>query len=72
MGLTLSLLTRLIGRRLPMEEILIGLFLIVPAAIGFLLSGRLIGRVEGGFLRLAVFTLSTIAAAGLIGRAIFG
>lgn len=71
-GVTLSIITRVLGRQITMAEVWVGLALIGPAAVGFLVSNRLLRRAEGNLLRTAVLALSATAATVLLVRAVAG
>ncbi len=71
-GLIISLVARTAAGEITWDEVGIGAVLVVPAAAGFALSGRLLARVEGRTIRAGVLLLSTTAAVALAMRAIVG
>lgn len=71
-GVTVSLITRTIGGEITRVGVQIGALLVLPSLVGFMVSTALLSRVEGAVVRKGVFVLSSLAAVGLIGRAVFG
>lgn len=71
-GLVLSLVVRGISGHVTGTELLIGLILILPMAVGFGLSSRFLDLVEGRKLSAAILILAAIAAVGLLVRTVFG
>ncbi|MFQ5555303.1 MAG: sulfite exporter TauE/SafE family protein, partial [Acidimicrobiia bacterium] len=69
-GVTMSIAARGAAGEISWDEIVMGGLLIVPAALAFLVSNRLLARVDGAVIRFGVLALSTTAALGLLVRAL--
>ena len=71
-GLVVTLLARILAGRITGNDVLLGALLFPGLAIGYIASSRLRGRVDAMALRPAILTISSIAAVGLLVRAITG
>lgn len=71
-GTLLTLTVRIIAGDITRTDWVLGLSLLPAAGLGFLLSSWLKDRTRPNQLRVGIFTVSSIAALALLGRAILG
>jgi uncharacterized membrane protein YfcA len=69
-GLTITVATRVAANRITGDDVRLALAIIPAMAVGFLGSYRLRGLIEGERLRVGILVVSTLAAAGLLVRAL--
>jgi uncharacterized membrane protein YfcA len=72
LGMSLTLVVRIFAGDITSADVVLGLALMPAAALGFAMSSWLKERVAPGQLRAAIFTVSSVAALALLGRALFG
>ncbi|MCP3977394.1 MAG: sulfite exporter TauE/SafE family protein [bacterium] len=70
LGSTITLLARTVAGDITGSDVVIGVSLFPAAAIGFAFSSRLKERVTARHLRVAILSLSSVAAVALLSRAI--
>jgi uncharacterized membrane protein YfcA len=71
-GLTVTLMTRIAAGRVTGDDLTLALLMFPGLAVGYVASYRLRYRVEGPVVKRAILVVSTIAAAGLLIRALAG
>lgn len=71
-GLALTLVARIVAGRITVDDVLIAAWMLPGLAIGYVASSRLRGRVDAMALRPAILVVSSIAAVGLLIRALLG
>lgn len=71
-GLSITLVTRIATGRVTSDDLILSLLLLPGLAVGYAASSRLRYRVEGAMVKRSILVVSTIAAAGLILRALTG
>lgn len=71
-GLTLTLIARIVAGKITGDDVLLAAWMLPGLAIGYVASSRLRGRVDAMALRPAILVVSSIAAAGLLVRAVQG
>ena len=71
-GLVVTLTARIVAGRITGDDVMLGALLLPGLAAGYIASSRLRGRVDAMALRPAILTISSLAAVGLLVRAIAG
>lgn len=71
-GLILTLLARIVAGKITGDDVLIAAWMLPGLAAGYVASSRLQGRVDALALRPAILAVSSIAAVGLLVRAVQG
>ncbi len=71
-GLVVTLIARILAGRITGDDVILGALLFPGLAVGYIASSRLRGRVDAMALRPAILTVSSIAAVGLLVRAVLG
>ena len=71
-GLIITVLARLLAGRITGDDLLIAVLLLPGLAAGYVASSRLRGRVDAMAFRPAILIISSIAAGGLLIRALVG
>lgn len=71
-GLVVTMIARIMAGRITGSDVVIGALLFPGLAVGYVASSRLRGRVDAMALRPAILTVSSVAAVGLLVRAIAG
>ncbi|MDJ0924981.1 MAG: sulfite exporter TauE/SafE family protein [Acidimicrobiia bacterium] len=71
-GLIITVLARLLAGRITVDDIVIAVLLLPGLAAGYVTSSRLRGRVDTMAFKPAILVISSIAATGLLLRAITG
>lgn len=71
-GLILTLLARIVAGKITGDDVLIAAWMLPGLAAGYVASSRLQGRVDAMALRPAILAVSSIAAVGLLVRAVQG
>ncbi len=68
-GLTITLVARTVTGNISSQDVVIAAVLFPALLLGYLISGRLKGRVNQAQIRTGLLILSTVGAIGLIVRA---
>jgi len=71
-GTVVSLLALTIAGRFTREEMRMGLYLIPGTVIGYLMSRRAAAYLDRGYTRIAVLTVSMLAAVGVLAAVLLG
>ncbi len=71
-GLVVTLIARIVAGKITGDDVVIGALLLPGLAAGYIASSRLRGRVDAMALRPAILAISSVAAIGLLVRAIAG
>jgi uncharacterized membrane protein YfcA len=71
-GTVVSLVALTIAGRFTREEIRMGLYLIPGTVIGYLMSRRAAAYLDGGYTRIAVLTVSMLAAVSVLAAVLLG
>lgn len=71
-GLMVTVVFRVAGGRITADDLILTLLLLPGAIVGYLASYRLRTRADGSAIRPAIYAISTIAAIGLLVRALTG
>lgn len=71
-GLVVTLLARIVAGEITHDDVVVGALLFPGLAVGYVMSSRLRGRVDAMALRPAILAVSSLAAVGLLVRAIVG
>lgn len=71
-GLMVTVAFRVAGGRITSDDLILTLLLLPGAIVGYLASYRLRSQADGSTIRLAIYAISTIAAVGLLLRALTG
>lgn len=71
-GLILTLLTRIVGGKITGDDVLLAVWMLPGLVAGYIASSRLRGRVDAMALRPAILVVSSLAALGLLVRALQG
>jgi hypothetical protein len=71
-GILMMVGARAVSGHVAGTDVVVALWLFPMVAAGFLTARRLHGRIEGGPLRVGILAVSTLAALGLLLRALFG
>jgi uncharacterized protein len=71
-GILMMVGARAVSGHVAGTDVMVALWLFPMVAAGFLTARRLHGRIEGGPLRVGILAVSTLAALGLLLRALFG
>jgi uncharacterized membrane protein YfcA len=71
-GLLVTLAARIVAGQITGDDVLLAAWMLPGLAIGYVASSRLRGRVDAMALRPAILVISSIAAVGLLLRALIG
>lgn len=71
-GLTVTVIGRVLGGKITGDDVLLALLMLPALALGYVASSRLRTRVDAAFLKPAILALATLAAGGLLIRAVSG
>jgi hypothetical protein len=71
-GLVVTLIARVFAGRITSDDLVLGALLFPGLVVGYVASSRLRGRVDAMALRPAILTISSLAAIGLLVRAMVG
>lgn len=71
-GLVVTLIARIVAGEITNDDVVLGALLFPGLAVGYVMSSRLRGRVDAMALRPAILAVSSLAAVGLLIRAIIG
>jgi hypothetical protein len=71
-GLVVTLIARIVADRITSDDLVLGVLLFPGLVVGYVASSRLRGRVDAMALRPAILTISSLAAIGLLVRAMVG
>jgi uncharacterized membrane protein YfcA len=71
-GLIVTLIARIVAGEITSDDVVLGALLFPGLAVGYVMSSRLRGRVDAMALRPAILAVSSLAAVGLLVRAIVG
>ncbi|MEA2002909.1 MAG: sulfite exporter TauE/SafE family protein [Actinomycetota bacterium] len=71
-GLTITMVTRIAAGRITGDDVILAMLLFPGLIAGYAASSRLRHRVDGPTVKRAILVVSTIAAVGLLIRALFG
>lgn len=71
-GLVVTLIARIMAGRITADDVVLGALLLPGLTVGYVASSRLRGRVDAMALRPAILAVSSIAAVGLLVRAVAG
>jgi uncharacterized membrane protein YfcA len=71
-GLVVTLIARIVAGEITSDDVVLGALLFPGLAVGYVMSSRLRGRVDAMALRPAILAVSSLAAIGLLIRAIVG
>ena len=69
-GLVVTVIARIIGGRITGDDVLLGALLLPGLVAGYIASSRLRGRIDAMALRPAILAISSLAAVGLLVRAV--
>ncbi len=71
-GLVVTVIARIIGGKITGDDVLLGALLFPGLVAGYIASSRLRGRMDAMALRPAILAISSLAAIGLLVRAVVG
>lgn len=71
-GVTITVTTRIIAGRITADDVILALLMFPGLVVGYVASHRLRHRMEGPAIRIGILGLSSLAAIGLLARALIG